>query len=171
MSLRLRTETAYDDRTCDPWRNLRYVKWGPRGGVWERQCAQVVAHGPPKEELRWGEHYCWLCNAALKEHRRTWTRPGWKKKVGWSKLSLPYERLKNKDNVVAVEYSKDNVVAKYTRYKEKPSSELRMTIRCCPNGCDADDALQALLDQTDHTGPPTRPWIKDPLNSATQSAS
>ena len=159
---RLRTHIDYDHYACVPGYNLRCVKWGPRGGVWEHQWTPMVAQGPPNENLRLGEHYCWLCNAGLEEHRKTWTRPEWKKKIGWTRFSRPYERLKNKDDVVAVEYSKDNVVTKYTRYKEKPSSQLRMTIYCCPNGCDADDALQALLDQTDHTGPSTRPVPSQP---------
>ena len=172
MSWRLRTETTYDCEDCKPWRNLRYVKWGPKGGVWERRFAQVVANGPPKEELRSSEYSCWLCNAKLKEHKRKWTRPGWTRKVGWSKRLLPYERVENKDNVVLFQYSEEKVVARYHRYTEEPSSQLDMTIYCCPNGCDADDALQALLDQTDHTGPPTRPWVINPSNSALlQSAS
>ena len=162
MSWRLRTETTYDCEDCNPWRNLRYVKWGPKGGVWERRFAQVVANGPPKEELRSSEYSCWLCNAKLKEHKRTWTRPGWTRKVSWSKRLLPYERVENKDNVVVVQHLPNNVVAKYSRGKEKPPSQLRMSIYCCPNGCDADDALQALLDQTDHTGPSTRPVPSNP---------
>ena len=157
MSWRLRTEKTYDCEDCNPWRNLRYVKWGPKGGVWERRFAQVVAAGPPNEELRSSEYSCWLCNAKLKEHKRKWTRPGWTRRVGWSKPVSPYERVENKDNVVLWQYSKEKVVARYHRYTEEPSSQLDMTIYCCPNGCDADDALQALLDQTDHTGPETRP--------------
>ena len=159
---RLRTHIDYDQILCYAGYNLRCVKWGPKGGIWEHHWTPMVAQGPPNENLRWSERYCWLCDAALDEHKRTWTRPEWKKQVGWTRFSLPYERLKNKNNVVAVEYSKDNVVTKYTRYKEKPSSQLRMTIYCCPNGCDADDALQALLDKTDHTGPSTRPIPSQP---------
>ena len=122
----------------------------------------MVARGPPNENLRLGEHYCWLCKARLTSTKGHGPAHSGKKLVGWTMFSLPYERLKNKNNVVAVECSKDNVVTKYTRYKEKPSSQLRMTIYCCPNGCDADDALQALLDQTDHTGPSTRPVPSEP---------
>ena len=153
----LRTDIVYDQVECYPGYNLRCVKWGPKGGTWEHHWTPMVAQGPPNENLRYGQRRCWLCDAGLVEHKRTWTRPSWNRQVGWTRFSRPYERLKNKDDVVAVEYSKDNVVTKYTRHKEKPPSQLRMTIYCCPNGCDADDALQALLDKTDHTGPATRP--------------
>ena len=159
---RLRTHIDYDQFSCYAGYNLRCVKWGPKGGIWEHYWTPMVAQGPPNENLRSNERYCWLCDAALDQHKRTWTRPQWKKQVGWTRFSRPYERLKNKDDVVAVEYSKDNVVTKYTRYKEKPPSQLGMTIYCCPNGCDADDALQALLDKTDHTGPATRPIPSQP---------
>ena len=153
----LRTLIDYDQFLCYAGYNLRCVKWGPRDGKWEHHWTPMVAQGPPNENLRKSERHCWLCDAWLDEHKRTWTRPTWKRQVGWTRFSRPYERLKNKDDVVAVEYSKDNVVTKYTRQIEKPPSKLRMTIYCCPNGCDADDALQALLDKTDHTGPATRP--------------
>ena len=67
----------------------------------------------------------------------------------------PYERVENKDNVTIWQLSKEKVVARYWRLTEEPPSQLDMTIYCCPNGCDADDALQVLLEQTDHTGPQT----------------
>ena len=153
----LRTETAWDYEDGTPWRNLRYVKWGPKGGVWERRFAQVAAHGPPMEEQRSGMCSCWLCNAKLTVHKRKWTRPGWTRRVGWSRRLLPYERVENKDNVVIFQRGKEEV-AWYHRMQEEPSSQLDMTIYSCPNGCDADDTLQALLDQTDHTGPEQRPW-------------
>ena len=54
------------------------------------------------EERRPGIGSCWLCNAKLNVHNRKWTRPGWTRKVGWSKRLLPYERVENKDNVVVV---------------------------------------------------------------------
>ena len=154
----LRTDHKYDCEDCREWRNLRYIKRGPKGAVWEKKWAPVVAQGPPPEELRLDESYCWLCNAELQEHRRKWTRPGWTRKVGWSQPVGPYERVENKDNVTIWQYSKEKVVARYHRWTEEPPSQLDMTIYCCPNGCDADDALQALLDQTDHTGPQTRPY-------------
>ena len=154
----LRTDHKYDCADCRQWHNLRYVKWGPKGGEWEKGYAQVVAAGPPLEELRRGDRQCWLCNASLKEHKRKWTRPGWTRKIGWSRPVGPYERVENKDNVTIWQYSKEKVVARYCRLTEEPPSQLDMTIYCCPNGCDADDALQALLDQTDHTGPQTRPY-------------
>ena len=155
----LRTDHKYDCADCREWRNLRYVKWGPKGGEWEKGSAQVVAAGPPLEELRRGDRQCWLCNARLKEHKRKWTRPGWTRKIGWSKPVSPYERVENKDNVTVWHNVKDDkVVARYYRFTEEPPSQLDMTIYCCPNGCDADDALQALLDQTEHTGPQKRPW-------------
>ena len=153
----LRTDIVYDQVECYPGYNLRCVKWGPKGGTWEHHWTPMVAQGPPNENLRYGQRCCWLCDAGLVEHKRTWTRPSWKRQVASNERSRPYELLKNKDDVVPVKYSKDNVVTKYTRHKEKPPSTLRMTIYCCPNGCDADDALQALLDKTDHTGPATRP--------------
>ena len=158
MSWNLRTEKTYDRADCHEWRNFRYIKWGPKGGVWERGFAQVVAAGPPNENLRSSEYCCWLCNAKLQVHKRKWTRPGWTRKVGWSKPVSPYERVENKDNVTLWQYSKEKVVARYHRFTEEPPSQLDMHIFCCPNGCDANDALQALLDETDHTGPQTRPW-------------
>ena len=153
----LRTDDVYDDVECYPGYNLRCVKWGPKGGTWEHHWTPVVAQGPPNEYVRLSRHRCWLCDDVLTEHKRTWTRPSWKRQVRSDQRSRPYELLKNKDDVVPVTYSEDNVVTKYMRHKEKPPSELRMTIYCCPNGCDADDALQALLDKTDHTGRATRP--------------
>ena len=153
----LRTDIVYDEVECYPGYNLRCVKWGPKGGTWEHHWTPVVAQGPPNEYVRLSRHRCWLCDAGLTEHKRTWTRPSWKRQVMSDQRSRPYELLKNKDDVVPVTYSEDNVVTKYMRHKEKPPSKLRMTIYCCPNGCDADDALQALLDKTDHTGRATRP--------------
>ncbi len=147
----LRTDRNYDCTDGIPWRNLRYVKWGPKGGERGKGYAAVVAAGPPLEERRSGEHQCWLCNAELQEHKRKWTRPGWTRKIGWSRPVGPYERVENKDNVTIWQLSKDNVVARYWRLTEEPPSQLDMTIYCCPNGCDADDALQVLLEQTDHT--------------------
>ncbi len=129
MPRNVRTDDKYDCFDCRPWRNLRYVKWGPKGGEWEKGYAPVVAAGPPLEQLRWGEHQCWLCNATLQQLGRQWTRPAWTRK--WTRPVGPYEQVE----------------------KEEPPSQLGMTIYCCPNGCDADDALQVLLDQKDHTGP------------------
>ena len=68
----------------------------------------------------------------------------------------PYDRVENKDNA-SLWYDRDKVVARYWRLTDEPTSQLEMTIFCCPNGCDADEALQALLDQTEHTGPETGP--------------
>ena len=147
----LRTDRNYDCTDGIPWRNLRYVKWGPKGGERGKGYAEVVAAGPPLEELRRGDRQCWLCNASLKEHKRKWTRPGWTRKIGWSRPVGPYERVENKDNVTIWQLSKEKVVARYWRLTEEPPSQLDMTIYCCPNGCDADDALQVLLEQTDHT--------------------
>ena len=62
----------------------------------------------------------------------------------------PYERVENKDNVTIWHYD-EKVVARYWRLTEEPPSQLDMTIYCCPTGCDADDDLQVLLEQTDHT--------------------
>ena len=152
-----RTETDYDVEEGRPWQNLRYVKWGPKGGRWEQDYVRVAAHGPPVEERRQNMGCCWLCNAELQEHQRKWTRPGWTRRVGWSQPVGPYERVEAKNNVTIWHYSKEKVVARYHRLTEEPTSQLDMTIYCCPNGCDADDALQALLDQTDHTGPERAP--------------
>ena len=129
MPRNVRTDDKYDCLDCRPWHNLRYVKWGPNGGEWEKGYAPVVAAGPPLEQLRWGEHQCWLCNATLQQLGREWTRPAWMRK--WTKPVGPYEQV----------------------VTEEPPSQLGMTIYCWPNGCDADDALQVLLDQKDHTGP------------------
>ena len=148
-----RTETAYDCEEGAPWRNLRYVKWGPKGGVWERQFVRVVAHGPPMEERRPGIGSCWLCNAKLNVHNRKWTRPGWTRMVAWGRIvQLPYEDTR-------VYRPRDPRAPRvvYQSTKEEPSSQLDMTIYSCPNGCDADDTLQTLLDQTDHTGPERAP--------------
>ena len=103
----LRTDHKYDCEDCREWRNLRYVKWGPKGGEWGKGSARVVAAGPPLEQLRRGDRQCWLCNAELKQHKRKWTRPGWTRKIGWSKLVGPYERVENKDNVTLWQYSKE----------------------------------------------------------------
>ena len=126
----LRTDILYDAVGCYPGYNLRCVKWGPRSGIWEHHWTPIIAQGPPNEYVRYGNRRCWLCDVNLVEHKRTWTRPSWKRQVTSKKV---------------------------IKYKQKPPSELRMTIFCCPNGCDADDALQVLLDKTDHTGPATRP--------------
>ena len=126
----LRTDIVYDAVECYPGYNLRCVKWGPKSGIWEHHWTPVIAQGPPNEYVRYGNRQCWLCDVNLVEHKRTWTRPSWKRQVTSKKV---------------------------IKYKQKPPSELRMTIFCCPNGCDADDALQALLDKTDHTGRATRP--------------
>ena len=158
----LRTDDVYDDVECYPGYNLRCVKWGPKRGTWEHHWTPVIAQGPPNEKVRCGRQICWLCDARLSEHRRTWTRPSWKAQRHSNERSRPYDLLKNKDGVVPVTYSADNTVTKYTRHIEKPPSKLNMTIYCCPNGCDADDALQVLLDKTDHTGRATRPPHADP---------
>ena len=109
------------------------------------------------EEQRSSMCSCWLCNANLNVHTRKWTGPGWTRRVGWSRRLLPYERVENKDNVVIFQHGKEEV-ARYHRMQEEPSSQLDMTIYSCPNGCDADYTLQALLEQTDHTGPERRPY-------------
>ena len=158
----LRTDVVYDDVECYPGYNLRCVKWGPKRGTWEHHWTPVIAQGPPNEKVRCGRQICWLCDARLSEHRRTWTRPSWEAQRNSNERSRPYDLLKNKDGVVPVTYSADNTVTKYTRHIEKPPSKLNMTIYCCPNGCDADDALQVLLDKTDHTGRATRPPHADP---------
>ena len=148
-----RTETAYDCEEGAPWRNLRYVKWGPKGGMWEKQYVPVAAHGPPVEERRHGIGFCWLCNAKQNEHKRKWTRPGWTRTVAWGRrVQLPYE-----DTRVYGPRDPRAPRVVYQSTKEEPSSQLDMTIYSCPNGCDADNTLQALLDQTDHTGPERAP--------------
>ena len=119
-----------------PWRNLRYVKWGPRGGRWVKEFHTVAAHGPPPTERRPNIKCCWLCNAELQEHHRKWNRPEWSRR----------SRVRR---VVDL----DGRVCNVRTSKTVPTSQLDMTIYCCLNGCDADDALQSLLDQTDHTGP------------------
>ena len=173
-----RTETAYDCEECTPWNNLRYVKWGPKGGRWERGYVRVAAHGPPVEERRHGIGFCWLCNAKLKEHQRKWTRPGWTRTVAWGRrVQLPYEDTRVHghrpdppiawgrcvqplfDDTRVYGHRRNPPTSRvvYQSTKEEPSSQLEMTIYSCPNGCDADDTLQALLDQTDHTGPERAP--------------
>ena len=135
-----RTEMNYDVYEGRPWCNLRYVKWGPKGARWEQHHVTVAAHGPPHGELRQNMGCCWLCNAELQEHQRKWTRPKWTRTLRTRRVVDPYGR-----------------VANYRGCKTEPTSQLDMTIYCCPNGCDADDALQSLLDQTDHTGPQYAP--------------
>ena len=160
-----RTDTAYDCEDRAPWRNLRYVKWGPKGGVWERRFVPVVTVGPPMEERRRVIGSCWLCNAKLNTHERKWTRPEWTRNVAWGRRvpQLPYERgsvanNRSRDPMHVYQRRKEDApVAVYHRTKEEPSSQLDMTIYSCPNGCDADDTLQTLLDQTDHTGPERAP--------------
>ena len=118
------------------WSNLRFVKWGPRSGRWITQDTKVAAHGPPPQQRRPDMLCCWLCHAELQEHHRKWNRPAWTRRL-------------RKRKTVDSKGQMWNVRAS----KTVPTSQLDMTIYCCPNGCDADDALQSLLDQTDHTGP------------------
>ena len=143
-----RTCSDYDCEEGVTYHNLRSVKWGPKGGKWEATFVEVV--GPPMEERRRGMSHCWLCNAELKEHPRQWTRPGWTRNVGWGiRLTQgPYERVS--DRLLS-----PRLVFQST--KEEPPSQLDMTIFSCPNGCDADDTLQPLLDQKNHTGPERGP--------------
>ena len=147
-----RTCSDYDCEEGRTYRNLRSVKWGPKGGKWEETFVEVV--GPPMEERRRGMCHCWLCNARLKEHPRQWTRPGWTRNVGWGRRvpQLPYERAR-------VYPPRDPRAPRviYQSTKEEPPSQLDMTIFSCPNGCDADDTLQPLLNQKDHTGPQRGP--------------
>ena len=84
-----RTHSKYDCDDATPYRNLRAVKLGPRGGVWEQTYVEVI--GPPVETVRDGPLHCWLCNAELTAQQRQWTRPGWKRRVTWSerKPQLP----------------------------------------------------------------------------------
>ena len=124
-----------------PWRsNLRFVKWGPRSGRWITQYKELAAQQlPPKHtpyDTRPDMLCCWLCHQQLQEHHRKWSRPAWTR------------RLRLRKTVDS------NGQTRHCRgSKTVPASQLDMTIFCCPNGCDADDALQVLLDQTDHTGP------------------
>ena len=148
-----RTEMCYDVEDGMPWRNLRYVKWGPKGGRWEQRYVPVAAQGPPHEERRQNMGCCWLCNTELMQHHRKWTRPQWTRTVSYSRhVLLPYE-----DTRVHGRRNPPRSQEIYQSTKEEPSSQLEMTIFSCPNGCDADDTLQALLDQTDHTGPERAP--------------
>ena len=148
-----RTEMYYDVEEGKPWRNLRYVKWGPKGGRWEQRYVPVAAKGPPHEERRQNMGCCWLCNTELMQHHRKWTRPQWTRTVSYSRhVLLPYE-----DTRVHGSRNPPRSQEIYQSTKEEPSSQLEMTIFSCPNGCDADDTLQALLDQTDHTGPQRAP--------------
>ena len=87
----LRTDIVYGGVECYPGYNLRCVKWGPKGGTWEHYWTPMVAQGPPNENLRYGQHHCWLCDATLAEHKRTWTRPSWKRQVASNERSRPYE--------------------------------------------------------------------------------
>ena len=151
-----RTYSAYDCEEGRPCHNLRSVKWGPKGGVWKMEFVNVV--GPPVEERRRGIGCCWLCNATLNVHERKWTRPEWTRVVSWSKRvpQLPYERARASAENNRTRVRNAPRIA-YHRTKEEPSSQLDMTIYSCPNGCDADDTLQPLLDQKDHTGPERGP--------------
>ena len=45
-----RTHSKYDCDDAKPYRNLRAVKLGPRGGVWEQTYVEVI--GPPVETVR-----------------------------------------------------------------------------------------------------------------------
>ena len=55
---RLRTHIHYDQFLCHAGYNLRCVKWGPKGGIWEHHWTPMVAQGPPNENLRRNERYC-----------------------------------------------------------------------------------------------------------------
>ncbi len=128
--------------------------------MWEMEYVKVA--GPPVEERRCGIGRCWLCNATLNVHERKWTRPGWKRTVSWSESGpqLPYERL-GEGLRASIENDRIRVrnmartVCTYATME--PPSQLDMSIYNCPNGCDADDTLQPLLDQMDHTGPERAP--------------
>ena len=154
-----RTYSAYDCDDGHPHCNKRYTKWGPKGGVWEREWVRLI--GPPVEERRQCLDCCWLCNAKLKVHRRNWTRPGWTRWVSHGSRIVeqpPYERAGT-----SVENNRNRfrpprfVCIHDVSTKEEQPSQLDMIIYSCPNGCDADDTLQHLLDQTDHTGPERAP--------------
>ena len=148
-----RTCSDYDCEEGRTYRNLRSVKFGPKGGYWEETFVEVV--GPPMVERRCSMMHCWLCNAPMQEHRRQWTRPGWTRNVGWGMPLAsgppphrgPYDHLSARQK----RFLTPRVVFQST--KEEPPSQLDMIIFSCPNGCDADDTLQPLLDQKNHTGP------------------
>ena len=148
-----RTNSEYDCPDGREYKNLRSLKMGPKGGHWEVTFAKVI--GPPMAELRCSMWHCWLCNADLQQHRRQWTRPGWTRNVGWGMPLAsgppphrgPYDHLSARQK----RFLTPRVVFQST--KEEPPSQLDMIICSCPNGCDADDTLQPLLDQQTHTGP------------------
>ena len=163
-----RTHSKYDCDDATPYRNLRAVKLGPRGGVWEQTYVEVI--GPPVETVRAGPLHCWLCNDELNAHQRQWTRPGWHRRVTWRerKPRLPDDLLEEDRRAMAegdlrasmrVQRCRIRNMARtlHTYTKPEQPSQLDMTIYSCPNGCDADDALQPLLDQVDHTGPVRAP--------------
>ena len=133
---RLRTRMLLRWEHTPWWSNLRFVKWGPRSGRWITQNKQLAAHGPPPKHTRPNMLCCWLCHEELQQHHRKWSRPAWTRRL----------RLR-----ATVDSNGQKCHCRGS--KTVPPSQLDMTIYCCPNGCDADDALQVLLDQTDHTGP------------------
>ena len=64
----LRTDHKYDCEDCREWRNLRYIKRGPKGAVWEKKWAPVVAQGPPPKNCAWMKA---IAGCATQSYRNT----------------------------------------------------------------------------------------------------
>eukprot|EP00969_Alexandrium_andersonii_P085745 3780016-Alexandrium_andersonii.AAC.1 len=58
-----RTFSTDPDNSDSEYRNLRYTKRGPKGGIWEQ--AHVRMCGPPRERQK-GPYACWLCGSELR---------------------------------------------------------------------------------------------------------
>eukprot|EP00969_Alexandrium_andersonii_P152801 6756815-Alexandrium_andersonii.AAC.1 len=72
-----RTFLTDPDGDDHEYRNIRYTKYGPKGGIWEQ--ASVRMRGPPRQRQK-GFDSCWLCGSEMRSHERTWTRPSWRRK-------------------------------------------------------------------------------------------
>ena len=145
--------TEPDDYNSE-YRNLRYTKRGPKGGIWEQ--AHVRMCGPPHQRQK-GPDACWLCGSQLRAHKRTWTRPSWRRKVV-TKYAPGTAPLGSGCASTLIAPSGRPLYDTVRREVKMPPSELSMHIFSCPRGCDDDEELRALLAAAEHSGPAMRPW-------------
>jgi len=142
-----RTFLTGPDDCNHEYRNIRYEKYGPRGAIWEQACVRMC--GPPRRRQK-GFDSCWLCGSERRSHRRTWTRPSWRRTVVTT--HAPGTAPPGCD-VTTLLYNMRPQYEVVRREVDMPPSELPMYIYACPRGCDDDEELRALLAATEHGGP------------------